>query len=275
VLTNNVQTVFVAITNIEPQYLSNLVTKVQRIVKEVYLVPNIKGIPLMDTELHYLFYQELLMLQIKNNLMNPLNRFFKRVFDLTLTILILPFFIPIFIVIALIIKLDSEGPVLYMHKRIGKDRKDLKVYKFRTMYTDADTRLKHILETDHKAQTEWQLYFKLRDDPRITRVGKFLRKTSLDETPQLINVLIGNMSLVGPRPVVAEELDLYYKDYAGYYLSILPGVTGLWQVSGRNNTNYDYRVKLDLWYVMNWSLWFDIVILIKTIRVIIKGEGAY
>jgi undecaprenyl-phosphate galactose phosphotransferase len=158
---------------------------------------------------------------------------------------------------------------------VGKKGKIFKCFKFRTMYLDAEDRLERILSEDLIAREEWEKFRKIKNDPRITRVGKFLRKTSLDELPQLINVFKGEMSLIGPRPVVQEEIDKYYKDAAKLYFSVLPGITGLWQVSGRSDTNYEYRVALDAWYVRNWHPWIDIVILLKTIKVVISGKGAY
>jgi undecaprenyl-phosphate galactose phosphotransferase len=147
-------------------------------------------------------------------------------------------------------------------------------YKFRTMYRDADARLNDILAADRQAREEWEKFRKLTSDPRITPLGRFLRSSSLDELPQIINVLRGEMSLVGPRPVTAEEIDLYYKESAELCYSVLPGITGLWQVSGRSNTSYDYRISLDSWYVRNWNLWLDVVILLKMIYVVSKKEGA-
>jgi undecaprenyl-phosphate galactose phosphotransferase len=146
--------------------------------------------------------------------------------------------------------------------------------KFRTMVPDADGVLRRLLEDDPRARAEWESDFKLKDDPRITPIGAFLRRTSLDELPQLWNVLKGEMSLVGPRPIIEEELERY-GDQVGYYLETRPGITGLWQISGRNDTGYEDRVALDSWYVRNWSLWYDLVILVKTINVVLQHKGAY
>jgi undecaprenyl-phosphate galactose phosphotransferase len=142
------------------------------------------------------------------------------------------------------------------------------------MFKDADTRLDNLLKNSEKSRKEWNNHWKLADDPRVTGIGKFLRQTSLDELPQIFNVLKGEMSLVGPRPVTKKEIDEYYKDQAKLCFGVIPGVTGLWQVSGRSNTSYDYRIALDSWYVRNWNLWLDIVILFKTFRVVIRREGA-
>jgi undecaprenyl-phosphate galactose phosphotransferase len=142
------------------------------------------------------------------------------------------------------------------------------------MFKDADEKLEELINGNEDIRREWEKSWKIREDPRITRIGKFLRKTSLDELPQLINVLRGEMSIVGPRPVIREEIDRYYKDAADLCFSVPPGITGLWQVSGRSNTGYDYRIALDSWYVRNWNLWLDVVILLKTLRVVLKREGA-
>jgi undecaprenyl-phosphate galactose phosphotransferase len=143
------------------------------------------------------------------------------------------------------------------------------------MYNDAEERINELLVNNPEANSEWDNHFKLKHDPRITKVGSFLRKTSLDELPQLYNVFKGEMSLVGPRPVTRQEIDEYYKDAAKICFSVPPGITGLWQVSGRSNTSYEKRIALDSWYVRNWNLWLDIVILLKTIRIVIRKEGAF
>lgn len=143
------------------------------------------------------------------------------------------------------------------------------------MYQDADIRLKEILKNDEEARKEWNMYYKLKNDPRITKIGKFLRKSSLDEVPQIFNVLKGEMSFVGPRPVLQDELDKYYKELSSYYYMVRPGITGLWQISGRNELNYEMRVAKDSWYVLNWSIWLDIVILFKTPGAVFQKKGAY
>jgi undecaprenyl-phosphate galactose phosphotransferase len=143
------------------------------------------------------------------------------------------------------------------------------------MYLDAEKRLKKILQKNPKAQKEWNNSFKLKDDPRVTPIGRFLRRTSIDEFPQIFNILRGEMSLVGPRPVVREEIEKYYGTFKQYYYSVYPGLAGLWQVSGRSDTDYQFRVQTDVWYVQNWSLWLDIIILFKAVAVVLKKEGAY
>jgi Undecaprenyl-phosphate galactose phosphotransferase WbaP len=176
--------------------------------------------------------------------------------------------------IAFFIKLDSSGPTLYRQERIGRNGKRFQALKFRTMIVDAEAELAVCFARDENLRLEWELNHKLKNDPRLTRVGAFLRKTSLDELPQLWNVLAGDMSLVGPRPIVAAEMEKYgrvFEDYA----RVRPGLTGLWQVSGRNDTDYERRIRLDRYYVRNWSVWFDIWILAKTVPVVLLGKGAY
>ena len=157
---------------------------------------------------------------------------------------------------------------------MDKNNKPFKCYKFRTMFNDAETRLNNLLQNNVVARDEWKNQWKLGNDPRITKIGKFLRETSLDELPQIFNVLKGEMSLVGPRPVTKEEIENYYKDQAALCFCVPPGITGLWQVSGRSRVSYDHRIALDSWYVRNWNLWLDIVILFKTVKVVLEREGA-
>ncbi|MEO0972370.1 MAG: sugar transferase, partial [Pseudomonadota bacterium] len=168
----------------------------------------------------------------------------------------------------------SGGPILFRQRRIGRRGEMFSCWKFRTMVPDAQQALQRVLDADPAARAEWQRDQKLRDDPRVTRIGNFLRRTSLDELPQLLNVLRGEMSLVGPRPVVKDEL-VRYGSRARYYLSVKPGLTGLWQISGRNDTSYSRRVALDVFYVKNCSLQFDIWILWRTVGVVLCGFGAY
>jgi undecaprenyl-phosphate galactose phosphotransferase len=178
-------------------------------------------------------------------------------------------------VISLIIRISSKGSAVFSQERIGKNGRPFRCYKFRTMYIDSEQEFNTLLNNNPGARYEWEKNRKLKDDPRITRIGELLRKTSLDELPQLFNVLKGEMSLVGPRPVTKREIDEYYKDKAELCFGVPLGVTGLWQVSGRSDTGYDYRIALDLWYVRNWNLWLDIIILLKTVRIVLKREGAY
>ena len=207
--------------------------------------------------------------------LNRLERLAKRIFDLVGVLIILALFSPIMLAIAVAVRLTTGKQVIYGHARIGRDGREFRCYKFRSMVTNSDEVLRQLLERDPEARAEWERDFKLKNDPRITRVGHFIRKTSLDELPQLWNVLRGEMSLVGPRPVVQLELDRYYDAARGHYLSVRPGLTGLWQVSGRNDISYDERVHLDRHYVDNWNVWTDMSIVMRTAGVIFARKGAY
>lgn len=199
--------------------------------------------------------------------------FLKRTLDITASATALLLLSPVFLVTSLAIRKDSDGPAMFTQKRIGKDGKLFEIYKFRTMVPDADKKLFELLENDEEAAKEYKLNKKLKNDPRITKVGNFLRKTSIDELPQLINVLKGDMSLVGPRPYLPREID----DMEGYYEDIIeskPGITGLWQVSGRSNTTFEERMEFDLEYNENKSFMYDMGLLFKTVGSVVKGEGA-
>ena len=197
----------------------------------------------------------------------------KRCIDVVVSLLAIVVLSPLLAVLAVISKLDG-GPIVFSHTRVGLDKSLFRCYKFRSMHADAEKRLSELLARDEDARQEWNTHFKLKDDPRITSLGLFLRKSSLDELPQLINVLKGDMSLVGPRPVIEEELVLY-GEYESDYLSARPGITGLWQVSGRNDLDYDERVTLDATYVRNWTHALDLRILLKTVLVVLTRRGAY
>ncbi len=237
------------------------------------VVPPLRGVSLLSLEPQHFYSHELMMLTFRASLTNPLARFLKRTFDLLVASLLSFLLLPLFLVVGAVVRWDG-GRAFYRQQRVGKNGRIFDCLKFRTMDIDADGKLAELLRTNPGAVEEWERDRKLKDDPRITRIGAFLRRTSLDELPQLFNVLRGEMSLVGPRPVVTEEL-ARYGDNLDYYLSSHPGITGLWQVSGRNNTSYQRRVELDRWYVQNWSLWQDIAILCKTIPAIAGRDGAY
>ena len=243
--------------------------------RRVFFVPTISGIPFSNQIVHFSIRENIPLIETSSRLYSRFDRAIKRSMDLSLSLLLVLLLSPVFALIALAVKLSSPGPIIFKQKRVGYRGRPFYVYKFRTMYIDAEERLKDLLERDPAAREEWNKHYKLKNDPRITPIGKFLRRYSLDELPQLFNVLKGEMSLVGPRPVKEEELKKYYGEYAQFYMMVLPGITGLWQVSGRSNLNYEDRVKLDTWYVLNWSLWLDLTILLKTPIVVLKKEGAY
>ena len=271
----NVEDLFIAMPGAGKERLQGLINTLQHKAERILFVPDIFGIAVLGTNLQHFFHEEAFALEMKNNLSNPLNILLKRCFDIVVSILMLPLLAVPMAVITILIMFDSKGPAIFSQERIGRRGKTFRCFKFRTMYSDAEERLAGLLESDPEAKQKWERCWKLDDDPRVTRIGKFLRTTSLDELPQIFNMLKGEMSLVGPRPVTQEEIDIYYKELADLCFSVLPGITGLWQVSGRSNTSYEYRITLDSWYVRNWNLWLDIVILFKTLRIVIKREGAY
>lgn len=209
-----------------------------------------------------------------HNLTFKRNIFLKRVLDLFIIFAVSPFWIPVMLLLCLLTKITSKGPIFYGHKRVGKNGKEIKCWKFRSMCINSQEMLEEILATDPVRREEWEKDRKFTDDPRVTKFGKILRKTSLDELPQIFNIIKGDMSLVGPRPVTEPEL-VKYGEYKDYVLSVVPGLSGLWQVSGRSDTEYEERISFDTFYIQNWSIWLDIWILIKTVWVVINGKGAY
>jgi Undecaprenyl-phosphate galactose phosphotransferase WbaP len=241
--------------------------------RSVSVIPTLRGVPLYGTEMSFIFSHEVMILRVSNNLAKRTSRFLKRAFDIFGSVIIIFLLSPILVILAFLVSKDG-GKAIYGHERIGRSGNKFKCLKFRSMVINSQDVLNQLLESDPDARAEWDKDFKLKNDPRITRVGNFIRKTSLDELPQLFNVLRGEMSLVGPRPVIEQELERYAGD-VDYYLMAKPGMTGLWQVSGRNDVDYDTRVYFDAWYVKNWSLWNDIAILFKTINVVLKRDGAY
>ncbi len=216
----------------------------------------------------------ILGLEVGQNLLNQSQLTIKRVMDIGLIILALPVLIPLFLIVAACIKIDSEGSVFYHQDRIGYGGKKFKLWKFRSMHVGAEEVLEKYLDANPERKAEYEQNHKLMNDPRVTRVGRVIRKLSIDELPQLINVWRGEMSLVGPRPFMGNEIGFYDKCYS-LYTYVLPGVTGLWQISGRSNVTYETRVSLDDYYLRNWSIWLDIHILIRTVLVVLRGRGSY
>lgn len=199
----------------------------------------------------------------------------KRIFDISFSLIVLTLAFPVFIAIAAAVRLTSKGKSVYSQERIGRGGKRFKCYKFRTMHPDADARLSDLLASNPEMKKEWDHYHKLKNDPRVTKFGSFLRKTSLDELPQFWNVLKGDLSVVGPRPVVKAELEKHFIDKADKILAVRPGLTGPWQVSGRSDTSYKRRIEIDEHYVENQSFWWDLKLVLKTIPAMISSKGAY
>ena len=270
-----VSDVIIAMPTASKERVQHLINSLQHKAERILYVPDLHGIAVLGTSLQHFFHEQAFALELKNNLARPINIFIKRCFDLLVGLLLLPFVFLSILIIGILIKLDSFGPVIFSQDRVGRRCRLFRCLKFRTMYTDAEERLTAILGSDPDARKEWEKYYKLKEDPRVTRVGKFLRAASLDELPQLFHVLSGKMSLVGPRPVTQKEINDYYKDATELCFSVPPGITGLWQVTGRSGTNYPHRIALDSWYVRNWNVWLDIVILFKTAAVVLKREGAW
>jgi UDP-galactose-lipid carrier transferase len=242
-------------------------------VRNISVIPALRGVPLYNTEVTHFFSHEVMMLRLNNNLVRRYSRLLKRTFDIVVSSMLLILLAPLFIYIGWKVTRDGGVPT-YGHERIGFNGKKFKCLKFRSMIMNSKEVLSELLASSAEAKAEWDKDFKLKNDPRITTIGGFLRKSSLDELPQLWNVFKGEMSLVGPRPIIEEELARYNEDRA-YYLMAKPGMTGLWQVSGRNDVDYDTRIYFDSWYVKNWSLWTDIAILFKTVGVVFNRDGAY
>jgi len=212
--------------------------------------------------------------EIQNQLLLRMPRLLKNVLEIVLAFSVILCLLPLFLILAIVVKVSSPGPIFYFADRLGMNGKKIKVLKFRTMYADAESRLEKMLEENPELKREWAKKFKLRNDPRITSIGKFLRNTSLDELPQFWNVLAGEMAVIGPRPIVEDEVKFYGESYE-LRQRVRPGITGLWQVSGRSETDYDNRVMLDMYYIMNWSIWMDYYIFFKTIYIVIARRGAY
>jgi undecaprenyl-phosphate galactose phosphotransferase len=251
-----------------------LVDHIQRNIHKIIILPKISKMPLLNGELINSIHHKGMAFYVRNNLLSPVDKFLKTIFDYTTSLCLILLFSPLLILLYSIVYISTNGHPLFKHRRMGLNGKEFNVYKFRTMYIDADKRLEELLEDDEECRIEWEKDFKLKDDPRITKIGNFLRKTSLDELPQLINVLQGKMSLIGPRPIIDREIEKY-GEYFEYFTAVKPGITGLWQVSGRNDVDYDERVQLDVWYVRNWSISLDIQILLKTVLVVIGRKGSY
>jgi undecaprenyl-phosphate galactose phosphotransferase len=241
--------------------------------EDLQIVPSLRGLPLYGMQINHFFSHEVIVLTVRNNLARRAPQLVKRGFDLVVSVMLMLIGAPLLLWIAAKVR-ASGGPVIYKHKRVGQHGKHFYCYKFCSMLPNSDQLLQDLLDGDPEARAEWEKDFKLKNDPRITPIGEFIRKTSLDELPQLWNVLKGEMSLVGPRPIIDAELERY-GNQVDYYLQAKPGITGLWQISGRNDITYESRVYLDTWYVKNWSLFSDLVILISTLKVVLKKDGAY
>lgn len=240
----------------------------------VVLAPPLPGIASAGARMQYVIGQDAVLIVDRPEVLPRLSRLAKRSFDVAVAGSLLGLASLPMLVVAALVRGDG-GPAIYGHERVGAEGRKFKCLKFRSMAVDADERLERLLHLDSTAREEWERFGKLRNDPRVTALGRFIRKSAIDELPQLINVIKGDMSLVGPRPVTEGELLQHYGAVTSLYGSVRPGLTGLWQVSGRNDVSYEERVALDTWYVRNWSPWHDIAILLKTVPALLSRRGAY
>jgi Undecaprenyl-phosphate galactose phosphotransferase WbaP len=262
----------VAMPGVQREQLLRVLEQYGRTFPHLMMIPDLFGVASLWVSSKDL--GGILGLEIRQQLLLPGPRVLKACLDIGLTSILVVVLLPVLAAIALLVRLDSPGPVFYGQHRLGQNSQPFVAWKFRSMVPRADQVLEDYLRANPELRSQWEQDHKLRYDPRITRVGRFLRRTSLDELPQLWNVLRGEMSLVGPRPIVEEEI-IRYADKYNLYTKVLPGMTGLWQVSGRNNVSYEERVNLDAYYVRNWSVWLDVYILLRTVWVVVTGDGAY
>jgi undecaprenyl-phosphate galactose phosphotransferase len=257
--------------------MSELIQRLLEADISVSFSPSFRRLPMTGLVTNYFFGRDILLMQINSNLQRFPHRLLKRTFDIVASASALVLLSPILLGIAVALKLRyPDVPVLFGQTVVGRFGREFKILKFSTMRADAHIVLKELLEKNEEMRREWEETYKLKNDPRILPgLGNFLRRSSLNELPQLFNVLTGEMSLVGPRPVRPRELIQFYGRAAQLYRRVQPGITGLWQVSGRSNTTYEERILYDEWYILNWSFWYDIVILLKTIWVVAIAKGAY
>lgn len=266
-------TIFIDGQNIGKDKLNKIIESNIKNSREIIFTPVLNGYDFSHSYIYNLFNSKMNIFTLENRLLSRRNKIIKNIIDYFFVIFSSVIWLPLFIIVSLFIKLeDPKGKVLFKQKRLGVNGKEFVCYKFRSMYCDQSFMDKW-LEDNPEEKLYYDKYHKYINDPRITPIGQFLRKTSLDELPQLLNVLKGEMSLVGPRPYMVEEKeDIGSK--SSLILSVKPGVTGLWQVTGRSTVDFDSRTEIDLWYMKNWSLWNDVVILLKTLRIVLKREGA-
>ena len=275
ITSQKISTVIISAQSMDEQQIIQIIRDIQPIAKNIMFVPNVMGVPIANLEIKKLYTSDILLLNVKNNLAYKKNRIIKRIFDIVLSLIIC---IPVTIIIIccyIWIKLDSKGPAFFNARRIGKNGKEFTCYKFRSMYMNSDKILASYLAENSEAEVEWNEFQKLHGyDPRVTNAGKIMRRTSLDELPQIFNILKGEMSLVGPRPYLPRETE-FMGEYKQIITTIVPGITGYWQVNGRSDVTFEERLKMDNWYIRNWSIWIDMVLLVKTFKIVISKKGAY
>jgi Undecaprenyl-phosphate galactose phosphotransferase WbaP len=265
--------VLIAMPGLEEVQLIRKVHELQSLCESIYVIPKMWGLPMMNLQVDGLLQQQVLMLKVLNNLAKPWNHWLKRGFDLVVGSALAVLALPVMFVTAVAIKLSSKGPALFVQERLGYRGRPFRCLKFRSMHVNGDDQLHHYLKEHPDLAAEWAKYAKLRSqDPRLTPVGAFLRRWSLDELPQILNVLKGEMSLVGPRPYLPREIDRI-GTHLRTILSARPGITGFWQVNGKNEMTLEDRVRVEVWYVRNWCLWLDFIVLAKTFKTVLLREG--
>ncbi|MCK9374504.1 MAG: exopolysaccharide biosynthesis polyprenyl glycosylphosphotransferase, partial [Sulfuricurvum sp.] len=268
------KTLFVASNHQSAEDIESILDTTVKHKQEVIFIPLIKSYDFSDSHIIHLFNARTNLIVLENKLLSRINQLLKGFFDYLLSLLLLPFALMAMGVIAWLIKRqEPHSPIFFCQSRMGKDGNPYICYKFRSMSGDADLLLEYYLNSHPEEIRNYEIYHKYENDPRITSIGRFLRKTSLDELPQILNVIRGDMSLIGPRPYMFEEEEKM-GEKTTMILAVKPGITGLWQVSGRSELEFKSRVELDVWYVRNWSLWTDFVILVKTVKVVLQREGA-
>lgn len=265
----------VALAEDQQSLAMKIIQRLSEAAIETAIVPPMQRLPMGNVSTSVLFGKNIILFQTRNNMARWPLRTLKRSFDIVGSFVGLVLLTPLFCWLALLIKRGDPGPIFYAQTRIGRDGVPFRCLKFRTMAVDADERLERWRDENPELYEEYLHTFKLRNDPRITPLGDWLRRTSLDELPQLVNILRGEMSFVGPRPVVERELVEFYGPASTLYMRVRPGLTGLWQVSGRSDTTYAERIAFDEWYILNWSFWYDLVIIAQTARAVVTKRGAF
>lgn len=269
-----VHAAIIAAPGLPQKGLVDLTYRAQAVLDDVGIVPNLVAVPMGNIHIQTFFDDKIMVLHLRNNLSIMRNRILKYIFDFSISFAVLMVLLPVLLIIGILVSINSKGPIIYKGVRVGKSGKLFKCYKFRTMYIDGDSIIEQYFDRYPQKCKEWDKYKKLQNDPRVTTFGRILRKTSLDELPQIVNVLKGEMSLVGPRPYLPDELaDM--GESRNIILQARPGITGYWQVNGRNNVTFKERLNMETWYVCNWSVWIDIVLLWRTVKVVVSGKGAY
>lgn len=266
--------VLISSKNFELKKLEKIIRAYSKRTRDIYIIPYMHHLDFSHTNVVDYFNIRLSAIHIENRLLNFKNLFIKYIFEKSLVICILPFALLLHIFISILIKLDSQGSVFFKQKRFGKNGDIFRCYKYRTMFTEGKEILDIYLKENPDEVEYYKTYHKYQNDPRVTKIGRFLRATSLDEFPQFFNILRGDMNLIGPRPYMLSEKEKIGRINEDTILKVKPGITGLWQVSGRNELTFQERINLDKWYIQNWSLWMDFVIFMKTINVVLSKVGA-